>query len=48
MNFVKKIFSILNYRVTSLKNSYFQTRSVKGILYVSFIIIQIGIDNVFG
>jgi len=46
MNFVKKNFSRLIFRVTSLKNSYFQLNSVKGILNVSLIPIQFDIDNI--
>jgi len=46
MNFVKKNFSNLIYLVTSLNSSYFKQNLVKGLLCVSFIIAQKGIDNI--
>ena len=46
MNFVKNHAGLTIYRVTSLNSSYFKQNIVKDVLYVSFIITQISIDNI--
>lgn len=46
MNFVKNHAYLTTYGVTFLNSSYFKQNLVKGLLCVSFIIAQKGIDNI--